>query len=119
MRILKWLLLLTLALLAGCAIAPAGVESGASPALDARSQPEPPAPRLEHPGPPTHGGQFWTAGHWDWIDGRYQWQSGRWVAPRPGQVWQAPVWRRNGERWQLEVGRWEPDRHESAQPRRR
>ncbi|MEO0003466.1 MAG: hypothetical protein RLZZ22_1158 [Pseudomonadota bacterium] len=118
MRLLKWLLPLLLALLAGCAVAPAGPEPGAGPGSEARGQPEPPASRLEHPGRPASSGQFWIAGHWEWIDGRYQWQAGRWVAPRPGHVWQAPVWRRGTERWQLEPGRWEPERHESAQLRR-
>jgi hypothetical protein len=85
MQTLKWLLPLTLALLAGCAVAPATVEPESVPELDARAQPvssAPPAPRLEHPGRPTHSGQFWIAGHWVWIDGRYQWQAGRWQPER-------------------------------------
>ncbi|MCX7250120.1 MAG: hypothetical protein NTX37_01210 [Burkholderiales bacterium] len=82
MQTLKWLLPLTLALLAGCVVAPATVEPGSAPELDARGQPVPPAPRLEHPGRPTQNGQFWIAGHWDLIDGRYQWQAGRWESER-------------------------------------
>ena len=81
MQTLKWLLPLTLALLAGCVVAPATVEPGSAPELDARGQPAPPEPRLEHPGRPTQNGQFWS-GHWDWIDGRYQWQAGRWESER-------------------------------------
>ncbi|WP_442762718.1 YXWGXW repeat-containing protein [Malikia spinosa] len=82
MQTLKWLLPLTLALLAGCVVAPASVEPGSAPELDARGQPAPPEPRLEHPGRPVNNGQFWIAGHWDWIDGRYQWQAGRWESER-------------------------------------
>jgi len=83
MQILKWLLPLTLVLLAGCVVAPATVASGSAPEFDARGQPVvAPAPRLEHPGRPTRNGQFWIAGHWDWIDGRYQWQAGRWESER-------------------------------------
>ena len=82
MQVLKWLLPLTLAWLAGCVAVPVTVESAANPGLDARGQPAPPAPRLEHPGRPANGGQLWIAGHWDLIDGRYQWQAGRWESER-------------------------------------
>lgn len=67
----------------------------------------PPAPIVEHYGPPPHPGYVWVAGYHRWDGQRYVWVHGYWARPpRPGAVWVAHHWvhRRGG--WVLVEGHW-------------
>lgn len=67
----------------------------------------PPAPIVEHYGPPPHPGYVWVAGYQRWDGARYIWAPGYWTArPRPRAVWVPHHWvhRRGG--WVLIPGHW-------------
>jgi hypothetical protein len=67
----------------------------------------PPAPVVEHYGPPPHPGYVWIAGYHRWDGARYVWVPGYYAAPpRPRAVWVPHHWvhRRGG--WVLVEGHW-------------
>ena len=67
----------------------------------------PPAPIVEHPGPPPERGFVWISGYHQYQGDHYVWVPGRWDRPpSPGQHWVAHRWvHRHGE-WVLVEGHW-------------
>jgi hypothetical protein len=67
----------------------------------------PPAPIVEHYGPPPHRGYVWIAGYHRWDGARYVWVHGYWARPpRPGAVWVAHRWVHRHRGWVLVEGHW-------------
>ena len=67
----------------------------------------PPAPIVEHYGPPPHEGWVWVDGYHRWNGHRYVWVHGHWVRPpHPGAVWVAHRWEQRGDGWVLIDGHW-------------
>jgi WXXGXW repeat (2 copies) len=67
----------------------------------------PPAPIVEHPGPPPDRGYVWVAGYHRYDVDHYVWVPGHWDRPpHPGAHWVAHHWvHRNGQ-WVLIEGHW-------------
>src|SRR5579863_1809748 len=67
----------------------------------------PPAPIVEHYGPPPHPGWVWISGYHNWNGHRYVWVRGHWVRPpRPDAVWVAHHWEQRNGGWVLIEGHW-------------
>lgn len=67
----------------------------------------PPAPIVEHYGPPPHPGYVWVAGYHRWDGARYVWVPGYYAAPpRPHAVWVAHHWVHRHGGWVLVEGHW-------------
>jgi WXXGXW repeat (2 copies) len=67
----------------------------------------PPAPIVEHPGPPPSRDFVWIAGYHRWDGGRYVWVPGRWERPpHPHAHWVAAHWAHRHGGWVLIEGRW-------------
>jgi hypothetical protein len=67
----------------------------------------PPAPIVEHYGPPPHPGWVWQGGYHYWDGHRYVWRAGVWAAPpRPHAVWVAHHWVHRHDGWVLVEGHW-------------
>lgn len=89
--------LLSLLMLPAAAVAQVGVVVRVAP----------PAPVVEHYGPPPHPGYVWVAGYHRWDGHRYVWVHGYWGRPpHPGWVWVPHHWvhRRGG--YVLVQGHW-------------
>lgn len=89
--------------LGGCVVAPAqpyGYDYGEVATLP------PPAPLVEHYGPPPVVGSVWINGYWRWGGARYAWVPGYWHAPRPGYYWQPHRWAPRGPHWHRAPGHW-------------
>jgi len=67
----------------------------------------PPAPIVEHYGPPPHPGYVWCSGYHRWDGQRYVWVHGYWGRPpHPGAVWVAHHWAHRHGGWVLVEGHW-------------
>jgi hypothetical protein len=67
----------------------------------------PPAPVVEHYGPPPHPGWVWQPGYHYWDGNRYTWRAGVWVAPpHPGAVWVPHRWVHRHDGYVLQEGHW-------------
>jgi len=67
----------------------------------------PPAPVIEHYGPPPHPGYVWIAGYHRWDGARYVWVPGYYAAPpRPHAVWVPHHWAHRHGGWVLVEGHW-------------
>lgn len=67
----------------------------------------PPAPVVEHYGPPPHPGWVWCSGYQRWDGHRYVWVHGYWAhPPRPGAVWVPHHWAHRHGGWVLVEGHW-------------
>ena len=67
----------------------------------------PPAPIVEHYGPPPHPGMVWISGYNNWDGHRYVWVKGYWHRPpRRGAVWVAHHWVQRGGGWVMVQGHW-------------
>jgi hypothetical protein len=90
-------LLLALSLAPAAAIAQVGVVVRVAP----------PAPVVEHYGPPPHPGWVWQPGYQAWDGNRYAWHAGVWVAPpHPGARWVAHRWVHHNGGWVMQEGHW-------------
>ncbi|HEY1160137.1 MAG TPA: hypothetical protein VGE83_05870 [Terracidiphilus sp.] len=67
----------------------------------------PPAPIVEHPGPPPERGFVWISGYHQYQGDHYVWVPGHYERPpHPGAHWVAHRWvHRHGE-WVLVEGHW-------------
>lgn len=67
----------------------------------------PPAPIIEHPGPPPGAGFIWIAGYHRWDGGRYVWVPGHYEHPPRGHAhWVAHRWVHHRDGWVMEEGHW-------------
>lgn len=69
----------------------------------------PPAPYVEHPGPPPGPHFFWISGHWAWR-GRWVWVRGHYARHphfHPGARWVDGYWVHRGGGYVWIGGRWE------------
>jgi len=67
----------------------------------------PPAPVVEHYGPPPHPGWAWQPGYHYWDGHRYVWRGGVWAEPpRPHAVWVPHHWVHRHGGWVLVEGHW-------------
>jgi WXXGXW repeat (2 copies) len=67
----------------------------------------PPAPIVEHYGPPPHRGWVWAGGYHRWDGARYVWVPGQWMRPpRPHAVWVQGHWRSRRGGWVFVEGHW-------------
>jgi hypothetical protein len=90
-------LLLAVALAPAAAIAQVGVVVRVGP----------PAPIVEHYGPPPHPGYVWISGYHRWDGNRYVWTHGHWDRPpRPGAVWVPHRWEHRHGGYVLVQGHW-------------
>jgi hypothetical protein len=67
----------------------------------------PPAPVVEHPGPPPGAGFVWIAGYHRWDGAHYVWVPGHYDrAPHPGARWVPHRWVHRHDGWVLVEGHW-------------
>ncbi|MGA2728737.1 MAG: hypothetical protein ABSE96_13060 [Terracidiphilus sp.] len=67
----------------------------------------PPAPIVEHPGPPPGAGFVWVGGYHRWDGARYIWVPGHYDhPPRPHAVWVQHHWVHRHGGWVLVEGHW-------------
>ncbi len=67
----------------------------------------PPAPVVEHRGPPPGAGYVWTPGYHRWDGAHYVWAPGAWVQPpRPHAHWVRHHYVRRDGGWVLVEGHW-------------
>jgi hypothetical protein len=67
----------------------------------------PPAPIVEHPGPPPDRGYVWIAGYHQYQGDHYVWVPGHYDRPpHPGARWVAHKWVHRGDHWVLVEGHW-------------
>ena len=67
----------------------------------------PPAPVVEHYGPPPHPGYVWQGGYQRWNGHRYIWTRGRWGRPpHPGAVWVPGAYDQRGDGYHFHDGYW-------------
>jgi YXWGXW repeat-containing protein len=67
----------------------------------------PPAPVVEHYGPPPHEGWVWQPGYHYWDGNRYVWRAGVWAEPpRRHAVWVPHHWVHRHGGWVLVEGHW-------------
>jgi hypothetical protein len=67
----------------------------------------PPAPIVEHYGPPPQPGFVWIAGYHRYEGDHYVWTPGHWDRPpHPGAVWVAHRWEHRHGNWVLIEGHW-------------
>jgi hypothetical protein len=67
----------------------------------------PPAPIVEHYGPPPHPGYVWIAGYHRWDGNRYVWVHGYYAQPpHPGAVWVPHRWEHRHGGYVLVEGHW-------------
>lgn len=67
----------------------------------------PPAPVVEHYGPPPHEGWVWQPGFHEYVNGAYVWRPGHWARPPyPGAVWVPHHYVRRDGGWVLIRGHW-------------
>jgi hypothetical protein len=67
----------------------------------------PPAPIVEHYGPPPHPGYVWIPGYHRWDYDHYVWVHGYWaLPPHPGAVWVPHHWVHRHGGWVLIEGHW-------------
>ena len=67
----------------------------------------PPAPVVEHYGPPPHPGYVWQAGYHRWDGNRYAWTPGHWGRPpHPGAVWVPDAYDHRGDGYHYHAGYW-------------
>jgi hypothetical protein len=67
----------------------------------------PPAPVVEHPGPPPEHGFIWIGGYHRWDGAHYIWVPGRYERPpHPGAHWVAHRYVRRNGGWVFVEGHW-------------
>ena len=67
----------------------------------------PPAPIVEHPGPPPGADYEWIGGYHDYVNGQYVWHPGHYDRrPHDGAHWVAHRWVHRGDHWELREGHW-------------
>jgi WXXGXW repeat (2 copies) len=67
----------------------------------------PPAPIVEHPGPPPHPGYVWIPGYHRWDGHRYVWVGGHYAhPPHHGAEWVPDRYDRHGDGYVYTPGHW-------------